>query len=290
MVGEDVPVAENGGGAEAEHVEEVLDGLVLAAFERRDDLRRRAEPGDRAVVDVGVAVDRGEGEFLHLQGVHLPVQQVVGQEEAACDGEQGQILTVAHLLGDLEAVGAGGDDRRVGLDEGLLGVDGEPVGGLPDVADLGPRGHVDAVLCACGLDEGVRDHAVVDDVAVGGLQGQHRNVGVPALDDGGFDLGDLLAPDRFEFREQVAEALLVVPLFEFGDFVLADGQYHLGALAVHLAVPVDVLEVAGQQFGALLDVFGLLQGVVRLDVPEVQRLGVVRVVGVDRRYLRFLFE
>jgi len=51
---------------------------------------------------------------------------------------------------------------------------------------------------------------------------------------------------------------------------------------VHLPVRVGPFEVARQQLGALLDLLGLFEGVVRLDVAEVQRLGVVRPVGVDR--------
>jgi len=52
----------------------------------------------------------------------------------------------------------------------------------------------------------------------------------------------------------------VVPLFEFGDFVPADGQYHLERLlCISRSPSTHLQEVAGQQFGALPDVFGLLR-------------------------------
>jgi len=64
----------------------------------------------------------------------------------------------------------------------------------------------------------------------------------------------------------------------------------IAALAVHLPVRVGPFEVARQQLGALLDLLGLFEGVVRLDVAEVQRLGVVRPVGVDRGDLPLFFD
>jgi len=74
----------------------------------------------------------------------------------------------------------------------------------------------------------------------------------------------------------------MVALFQLGGLLVADAEDHLAALAVHLPVRVGPFEVARQQLGALLDLLGLFEGVVRLDVAEVQRLGVVRPVGVDR--------
>jgi len=59
---------------------------------------------------------------------------------------------------------------------------------------------------------------------------------------------------------------------------------------VHLPIGVDVLQVPREHLGALLDALGLFEGVVGLDGPEVERLGVVGVVGVDRRDLVSLFE
>jgi len=99
-------------------------------------------------VHVGVAVDRRERELLHLQRVHLPVQQVVGEEEAPRDRKQRHVLAVPHLLGELEAVGAGGDDDRVGLEVAVVGLDREPVVPLVDVLDRGAEVDADTVLLA----------------------------------------------------------------------------------------------------------------------------------------------
>jgi len=82
----------------------------------------------------------------------------------------------------------------------------------------------------------------------------------------------------------------MVALFQLGGLLVADAEDHLAALAVHLPVRVGPFEVARQQLGALLDLLGLFEGVVRLDVAEVQRLGVVRPVGVDRGDLPLFFR
>lgn len=93
------------------------------------------------------------------------------------------MLAVPHLLGELKAVGAGGDDDRVGLEVAVVGLDREPVVPLIDVLDRGAEVDADAVLLAGGVDERLRDRAVVDDVAVGRLERFELRVRVAALDD-----------------------------------------------------------------------------------------------------------
>jgi len=190
----------------------------------------------------------------------------------------------------LEAVRAGGDDGHVALEPAGVGLHEELVAGVVELLHLSARVDVHAVDLGGLVDERLGGHAVVDDVAVRRLEREHLLVVVAALDDLRFEVRDFLAVDGVQFRVEVAEALLVVAGFELPDLLVADAQHHLRALAVHLAVRVGVLEVARQQLRALLDVLGLLERVVRLDVAEVQRLGVVRAVGVDGRNLVFFLH
>ncbi|CDK39280.1 hypothetical protein BN903_54 [Halorubrum sp. AJ67] len=230
----------------------------MTAFERGHELRRRAEPGDPVVVDVGVAVDRRERELLHLERVHLPVQQVVREEEAPRDREQRHPLAVPHLLGELEAVRPGRDDDRLGVEVAVVGLDEEPVPALVDVRHGRAEVNGDALLRAGGVDERLRDRAVVDHVAVGRLERLQLRAGVAPLDDLRLQLFDLLAADLAELREQVAEPVLAVALLQLGDLLVADAEDHLAPLAVHLAVGVFPFEVAREQLRALLDLLRLL--------------------------------
>jgi len=80
-------------------------------------------------------------------------------------------------------VGAGGDDDRVGLEVAVVGLDREPVVPLVDVLDRGAEVDADTVLLAGGVDERLRDRAVVDDIAVRCLERLERRGRVAALDD-----------------------------------------------------------------------------------------------------------
>ena len=185
---------------------------------------------------------------------------------------------------------ARGDDGRVGLEVAGVGVEHEAIALVFDARHFRAGEHVHAVDVAHLVDERLREPAVVDRVTVGRPEGEQVLARIAALDDLRFVFGDLLATDGLEFREEVAEALVVVPPFERVDVLVADRQHHLRALAVQFAVGVVRFEVARDHLRTLLDGFGLFEGVVRLDVPEVKRLGVVRVVGVDRRDLVFLLD
>ncbi|ERH05131.1 MAG: hypothetical protein J07HN4v3_00723 [Halonotius sp. J07HN4] len=185
---------------------------------------------------------------------------------------------------------ARGHDRRIGIEPAGIGGDGVAIQRRRDIGHLGVGVDIHAGLLAGLLGERIRRLTVVDDVAVGRLESQQVLVGIAALDDFRLNVGDLVALDGAEFREEVAESLVVVAGFQLGDFVVTDRQHHLAALGVHLAVGVVIFEVTCEQLRALLDLLGLFERVVGLDIAEVQRLGVVRAVGVDRAELGLLFD
>jgi len=167
-------------------------------------------------------------------------------------------------------VRTGRDDGRVTVEAPVVRLDRVAVERRRNVRDFRPGVNIDVRLFGGLLDERLRRLAVIDDVAVRRLQRKHVLRRVAALHDFGLDLADLLAIDRSKLRVEVAEAVLV-PLLEFRDLLVTDAEHHLAALGVHLSVG-RCFPDSPRGVRSLFDLFGLLERVVRLDIPEVEGL------------------
>ena len=244
----------------------------MAAFEDGEDFCGGAEARFVGVFDIGVAVDGGEGEVFELEGVDFVVEEFfVGAEEGAGDGEEAEVLAVAELFGEEEAVWAGGDDEDFGVEGLVWKFDGVAVGCFGDFADF-------LVEVGCGargfFDEVLGEVAVVYGVAFIAEECEDWGFWVAVFEEVWFDFCDFFAVDFLE--GWVFGFEFVVAFFEFGDLGCADGEDHFAWFFEEVVgFGAIAFEEVFDEGGGLFDFEGFFEGVVGFDVAEVEGLAVV---------------
>lgn len=147
-------------------MDEIREAL-LVPFSAEEWHGCRTEPDPAAFVDVGVAVDGCEGEFVVLDCVYLAVklEVVCSEVESSGDGELCVFFSVSEFLCDVEAVGAGGDGDGVACVASVVCQYLVSVLAFDDIVDRG----VELDLCSslfCLVGEGAGECAVVDGMSV----------------------------------------------------------------------------------------------------------------------------